>query len=112
MATATRTLLPHETAQQLAAADSDDQLDRVVGSVMRQGYKELKKGGTRGLWAAIILLAAALGVVGGGVALHVQGDGTVREEARTTKVLVVWLVRCEHARQRGEAPPPFPLEDL
>lgn len=87
-------------------------LERVVGSVFRQGMRELPKAGTRGLWAAIVLLTVVVGMIGGGLALHVLGDGSVREEARTSKVLLVWLVRRAHAQDTGDPLPPFPYDEL
>lgn len=80
--------------------------ERIAAAVTREAVGAMvKAGGPRSQWVAIGILAAAF-------AWHVLGDGTVREEARSTRRLVVWLVRCEHARQRGEAPPEYPLEEL
>lgn len=103
-----RTIRPGElTAEQIvgAPAPAEGTPAQVAAAVTREAFTQMGKGGPRALWAAIVILALAF-------AWHILGDGTVREEARSTKVLVTWLVRCEMSRQKGEPPPPFPYEEL
>lgn len=64
------------------------------------------------LWVAVGVLTVGLTLVAAAFTWHVQGDGTVREESRKTKVLVEWLVRCELARQDGEKCGPLPYDLL
>lgn len=102
------TIRPGElTAAEIASAQAvpEGTPAQVAAAVTREAFTQMGKGGPRALWAAIVLLASAF-------LWHIQGDGTVREEARSTKVLVTWLVRCEMARQSDEPPPPFPYEEL
>ena len=87
-------------------------VERVASAVMREAIAQMSKGGNKALWAAVFALSVAVGLIGGGLYLHVQGDGSVRDKTDRTNRLVVWLVRCEQARQRGEAPPPLPFEEL
>lgn len=96
----------------VAPATDEPWEDRLVGAVMRQGTKELAKGGKRALWIAVILLAMVEGVTAGGFALHMIGDGTVREKTDKTERLVEWLVRREVARDTGQPPPALPVELL
>ncbi len=103
-----RTIKPGElTSEQIIGAPQQGESapERIAAAVTREALSQMGRGGPRSLWGAVFVLAAAL-------AWHVMGDGSVREEARSTKVLVTWLVRCEMARQKGEHAPPFPYEDL
>lgn len=101
-----RTIRPGELSfEQIAPAPPSDP-ERIAAAVTREAFAQFGKGGgTRPLWAAIVILAAAF-------AWHVQGDGTVREEARKTKVLVEWLVRRDLARESGDPLPPLPYDLL
>lgn len=104
---AARTIRPGElTVEQLTGEPAPEGTSaQVAAAVTREALTQLGKGGNRPVWGAMFLLATAF-------VWHIMGDGTIREEARSTKVLVVWLVRCEQARQRGESPPAFPYEEL
>jgi hypothetical protein len=89
-----------------------DTMERWAGAVLRQGIKEMSKGGSRGLWAAVVLLGALIVGQWTAFAIHIAGDGSVREEARSTRVLVLWLVRRAHAEDNGLPPPAFPYDEL
>lgn len=106
---AAKTIRPGEmTAEQIAGVSSapEGAPERIAAAVTREAFVQLQRGGgTRGLWGAVFLLAAAF-------AWHVMGDGTVREEQRKTKVLVEWLVRRDLAREHGEPLPQLPYDLL
>lgn len=106
--------IPHQGSERINLGTMAEQMG--IG-VAREAFAQLSKppepGQRRGvLWLAVGFLGMLVVVQAAAFGMHVVGDGTVREEARTTKVLVVWLVRCEHARQRGEDPPQFPYEEM
>lgn len=78
--------------------------DRLPGMADRIG-----KGGPIGPLIHIVLLWVIVFGLVSAFAVHIVGDGLVREKTDRTERLVEWLVMRALAEDRNEPPPPYPL---
>lgn len=101
-APATSSSSMHTEHVQMAVAVAREFADRAPAVVER-----VSKMGTSGLWAAVIFLAASQGVQVAAFLLHLQGDGTLRNQVDRTECHVDYLVDRALATDRGDPPPQY-----